>query len=319
MEGTSMSRNPSRGSRPELELLEARLQLSAAIPANSVGTTSGNVASPGEVTATSVTVSPQNLTHGKSSTLFGIFVQPEPGSSLAPRIVAVEGSNGRRLSLKQGRPFVAGRDSGQAAAFVKVSQPGSLTILVSGQHHSTGSYETDTTLVGDVNGDGTVNLSDLQPFANAYETVPGGPKYDLAADFNRDGIVNQVDAKAIMQNMSALTPAVPLQLIMNLLPADQAHYAAPKNSGGSTFKKDITIEAHTMPGSIVLEDDSRGFYKWDGGAIATDANGNFSVTETNTEGVNTYNFLIIDPFGRQLIRSYPVFWIPFAASGSKLS
>ena len=121
-----------------------------------------------------------------------------------------------------------------------------------------------------------------------------------------------------MQNMPPQTPNVPLQLVMNLLPADQAQYAASKNSGGSTFKKEVTIEGHTMPGSIVLEDDSRGYYKWDGGAIATDANGNFSVKETNTHGVNTYNFLIIDPYGQQLIRSYPVFWIPFAAPGSKL-
>ena len=112
--------------------------------------------------------------------------------------------------------------------------------------------------------------------------MPGDPNYNLAADFNHDGIVNQVDAKALMQNMPPLTPKVPLQLVMNLLPADQAHYAAPKNSGGSTFKKNITIEGHTMPGSIVLEDNSSGYYKWDGGAVATDANGNFSVNETNT-------------------------------------
>ena len=288
------------------------------LPANSIGTALGNVAAPGEVTATSVTVAPKNLTQGKSSTLFGIFVQPEPGSSLATKIVAVEGSNGQRLSLKQGRPFVAGRDNGQAAAFVKVSQPGPLTILVTGQHRSTGAYETDTTLVGDVNGDGTVNLADLQPFAAAYETSPGNPKYNPAADFNHDGIVNQVDAKALMENMPALTPNVPLQLVMNLLPADQVPFAASKNSGGSTMNKDVTIEGHTMPGSIVLEDNSNGFYKWNGGAIATDANGNFSVTETNTDGVNTYNFLVIDPYGRQLIRSFPVYWIPFAAPGSKL-
>jgi hypothetical protein len=313
-----MSRSRLRGSRPCFDRLEGRLQLSGALPANSIGTALGNVAAPGEVTATSVTVAPKNLTQGKSSTLFGIFVQPEPGSSLAPKIVAVEGSNGQRLSLKQGRPYVAGRDSGQAAAFVKVSQPGPLTILVTGQHRSTGTYETDTTLVGDVNGDGTVNLADLQPFAEAYETSPGNPKYNPAADFNHDGIVNQVDAKALMENMPALTPNVPLQLVMNLLPADQVHYAASKNSGGSTMDKVVTIEGHTMPGSIVLEDNSNGYYKWDGGAIATNANGNFSVTETNTEGVNTYNFLVIDPYGRQLIRSFPVFWIPFAAPGSKL-
>jgi hypothetical protein len=313
-----MSRSRLRGSRPCFDRLEGRLQLSGALPANSIGTALGNVAAPGEVTATSVTVAPKNLTQGKSSTLFGIFVQPEPGSSLAPKIVAVEGSNGQRHSLKQGRPYVAGRDSGQAAAFVKVSQPGPLTILVTGQHRSTGTYETDTTLVGDVNGDGTVNLADLQPFAEAYETSPGNPKYNPAADFNHDGIVNQVDAKALMENMPALTPNVPLQLVMNLLPADQVHFAASKNSGGSTMDKVVTIEGHTMPGSIVLEDNSNGYYKWDGGAIATNANGNFSVTETNTEGVNTYNFLVIDPYGRQLIRSFPVFWIPFAAPGSKL-
>jgi hypothetical protein len=304
--------------RPALERLELRLTLSTAIPANSIGTSVATVTRAGQVSSTSVAVAPKNLTQGKSSTLFAIFVQPEPGSSVSPRIVSVEGSNGQPLALMQGRPYVAGRGSGQASAFVKVSQPGPLTVLVTGQHHSTGSYQVDTTLVGDVNGDGMVTQADLAPFASAYESVPGKSNYNLAADFNHDGIVNQVDAKALMENMPPLAPNVPLQLVMNLLPADQAQFAASKNSGGSTFKRDVTIEGHTMPGSIVLEDDSRGYYKWDGGAVATDANGNFSVHETNTDGVNTYNFLVIDPYGQQLVRSYPVFWIPFAAPGSKL-
>ncbi len=313
-----MSRNASRCSRPRLERLERRLQLSLTPPANSIGTTIGDVATPGAIATTSVTVSPRNLSRGKPSTIFGIFVQPQSSSTLAPRIVAVTQSNGQSLSLKEGRPYVAGRDDGQAAAFVKVTQPGPLTIFVTGQNHSTGAYETDTTLVGDVNGDGTVNLADLQAFASAYESKAGQANYNSAADFNLDGIVNQVDAKALMQNMTPMTPNVPLQLVMNLLPADQAHYATSKNSGGQTFEKDITIEGHTMPGSIVLEDNSNGYYKWDGGAVATDANGNFSVHEKNSAGVNTYNFLIIDPYGQQLIRSYPVFWIPYAAPGSKL-
>jgi hypothetical protein len=313
-----MSRHSSRARRPGLERLEIRLALSSAVPANSIGASAGNVSAPGEVSTTSVTVAPKNLTQGKSSTLFGIFVQPAAGSALAPKIVAVVGANGQHLALKQGRPYVAGRDDGQAAAFVKVSHPGPLTIVVSGQHHSTGSYQVDTTLVGDANGDGTVNLADLQAFAAAFTSVPGDPKYNLAADFNHDGIVNQIDAKALMENMPPQTPNVALQLVMNLLPADQAQYAAPKNSGGSTLKKDVTIEGHTMPSSIVLEDATTAYYKWDGAAIATDANGNFEVNEQNTQGVNTYNFLVIDPYGQQLIRSYPVFWIPFAAPGSKL-
>jgi hypothetical protein len=308
----------TRRKLPRLEPLERRLHLSLTPLANSIGIAIGNVTAPGEVATTSVTVTPKNLTIGKPSTLFGIFVQPETNSTLAPRIVAVTDSDGQRLPLKQGRPFVAGRDDGQAAAFVKVNTPGPVTILVTGQRHSTGTYQANTRLVGDVDVDGTVGLADLKPFAAAYESKPGDTNYDPAADFNLDGIVNQIDAKALMENMAPLTPDEPLKVVMNLLPADQAQYAAPKNSGGSTNLKDITILGHTVPGSIVLRDNSSGFYKWNGGAVATDANGNFSVNETNTAGVNTYNFLIIDPFGQQLIRSYPVFWIPYAAHESKL-
>jgi Dockerin type I domain len=308
----------ARDSRLDCERLESRLALSIAPPANTIGVSLGDVAAPGEVNATTVTVASKNLTQGKSSTLFGVFVQPESGSTLAPRIVAVEAQNGQHLSLKEARPFVAGKGLGLGTAFVKVSQPGTLTILVGGQKRTTGTYQTFTTLVGDVNGDGTVNLSDLATFANAYESKPGHPRYTSSADFNLDGIVNQLDAKAIMLNMPPLTPAVPLQLNMNLAPADQAHFATSQNSGGSTFKQDVTIEGHTTPGSIVLEDGKNGYYKWDGGAIATNAQGNFSVSETNSTGVNTYNFLVIDPYSQQLIRSYPVLWIPFGAPHSKL-
>jgi len=292
--------------------------MSVSPPANTIGTTVGSVIQPGGISATSVTVAPRNLTAGKSSTLFGIFVQPTAGSGLAPRIVGVEESNGRELPLKEGRPYVAERDDGLAAAFVKVDRAGPVTIQVAGQHDTTGTYQAFATLAGDVNGDGTVNLADVTAFARAYETKPGDSNYNAAADFNLNGIVNLYDAKALMENMTPLTPVIPLNLVMNLLPADQAHYPASKNSGGSTFQREVTIVGHTTPGSIVLEDSSKGYYKWDGPAVATNASGNFSVQEKNTQGVNTYNFLILDPFGHQLIRSYPVFWIPFAAPGSKL-
>ena len=313
-----MPRSGSHRRRPHLELLETRLELSATIPVNSIGTSLGSVLQPDAKSAASVTVAPKNLTAGKPSTLFGIFVEPAPDSGLAPRIVGVTESNGQSLAIKQGRPYVRGRDDGEAAAFVEVNRPGPLTIVVTGQKHTTGSYLVDATLVGDVNGDGTVTQADLQPFASAYFTVPGNPAYNPAADFNLNGIINLYDAKALMENMPASAPRVPLSLVMNLLPADQAHYPTPTNSGGSTSKQDVTIIGHTVPGSIVLEDNSKGYYKWDGPAIATDADGFFSVEEKLTQGVNTFNFLIIDPSGQQLIRSYPIFWLPFAAPGSKL-
>jgi hypothetical protein len=312
-----MSRRAAQQRSPQIEALEARLQLSAMIPANSIGTNQGTVVQPGGLSPVTVTVAAKNLTTGKSSTQFAIFVAPGPGSTLAPRIVSVKSSSGQSLSLKQGRPFVAGRADGQAAAFVKVSQPGPLTVLVSGGHRSTGTYTLDVTLPGDANGDGTVNQADLAPFASAYLTTPGDKGYNSAADFNQDGIVNQVDAKAMQKNMPVAN-AGPLQLVMNLSPADQAHYRTPQNSGGSTFKRNVTVIGHTLPGSIVIQDGTDGFYKWVGPAYATDSRGVFSAPETLTAGINTFDFLIIDPRGRQLIRSFPIYWLPFAASGSKL-
>ena len=313
-----MPRTRAHDRLPQFEALEIRLQLSLAVPANSIGTSAGSVSQPGGVSSASVTVAPQNLTASKRVTLVGIFVAPESGSTLAPHIVGVKESTGQLLSIKQGRPFVAGRDDGQAAAFVKVNQPGPLTVLVTGGNHTTGTYSLDVTLVGDINGDGTVSVNDLAPFAEAYGQSAGSSKYNAAADFNQDGIVNQIDAKALEKNMP-LPPKNPaLKLVMALTWADQAHYGTPTNHGGSTSKQDVTIIGKTVPGSIVIQDGTSGYYKWTGPAYATNSEGYFTATEKLTQGINTFDFLVIDPQGRQLIRSFPIFWLPFAAPGSKL-
>src|SRR5262249_31698753 len=147
-----------------------------------------------------------------------------------PLIVGAEQGNGQRLSVKQGRPFIAGRDGGMAAAFVKVNHPGPLTVFVTGQHNSTGSFLDETTLGGDVNGDGTVNIGDLAVFAEAYGSSQGNPNYNVAADFNQNGAVNLYDAKALEHNMTPLTPSIPLSAQVNLMPSQQAHYPTSKNS-----------------------------------------------------------------------------------------
>jgi hypothetical protein len=313
-----MSRVPSRRGQPHLEILEKRVALSSALPANTIGTTVGSVNQAGEISHASVAVAGRNLTPDKPSTLFGVFVQPQAGSRLAPRIIAVEGNDGQRLPINFGRPFIAGRDSGQAAAFVKVNEPGALTVLVAGRHKSTGSYMFEVTLAGDVDGDGVVNLADLRAFAPTYMASRGEPNYNSAADFNQNGIINLYDAKALMENMTPLTANIPPEADVHLVPADQAHYSASTNSGGSTFKRDVTIVGLTTPGSIVITDSTAQNYRFTGPAVATNADGFFAVAAKNSEGINNNDFLILDPFGHQLIRDFPIFWIRFAAPGSKL-
>jgi hypothetical protein len=265
-------------------------------------------------------VVPDNITPNKPSTVFGIFVNPGPGSGLNPRIVAVE-EDGIRLPIQLGRPYLprnAGQFTDSAVAFFEAKQPGSVSILVAGRNRTSGSYTVETTLPGDVNGDGQVNLADLVPFAAAFGTRYGDTKYEPAADFDQNGVINLADAKAIERNMPRLTPDLPLNARINLAPEDQVNFSASKISGGATMKGQVAIDGYTMPGSIVLEI-RLGNLKTPRKAIPTDARGFFTVKADNSQGVNTTNFLIIDPYGRQLVRSYPVLWIPFAAPHSRFN
>jgi hypothetical protein len=303
---------------PSLETLEIRIALSTMAPANVLGNAFGEVDHPHEVSTTRVVAQAKNLTPQKRATILGLFVEPTPGSSLAPRILGVTGLQGTSLAVKQGRQFRAGVHA-QTVAFTKIQQPGSLSTGVTGRAQTVGGYLAQTTLVGDVNGDGVVNLADVQAFAASYMSRKGEPSYNPAADFNQNGVVNLEDAKALMKNVAPLVPRRPLEVTLQLAPQDRLHYKGPQNSGGVTFKRNVTIIGRTTPGSLVIEDNQTSrlpggtqAYKFTGPAHAADAQGFFSIPAINKEGLNNNDFLILDPFGQSLIRDYPIFWVPYA-------
>ena len=80
----------------------------------------------------------------------------------------------------------------------------------------------------------------------------------------------------------------------------------------------MTILGRTTPGSLVFSDSGLGDYTFTGTVLPTDAHGNFSINVQNREGVNNYDFLVIDPYGQQKIQAFPIFWVAFAARGSTL-
>ncbi len=313
-----------RRRRFSLEPLELRLALSGSAPANVIGSSTATVSRPHEVSRTSAQVAPGNITPQKHGTIFGLFVQPTSGSRLQPRILAARGNSGKALPLKHGRSFRPGV-SDQTVAFTKDTTAGSLSTDVTGALQSTGSYQARTTLVGDVNGDGKVNLADLQAFAPSYMSRLGDPNYNPAADFNHNGVINLYDAKALLHNMAPLTPDLPLTARLILAPQDQIHYSGPTVLGAATFQKTVTILGHTTPGSLVITDNNvftdkntsrlpggTSTYTFSGPAYATNANGYVSITTPHTQGLNNNDFLIRAPFGHQMIIDFPIFWIPYA-------
>lgn len=55
-------------------------------------------------------------------------------------------------------------------------------------------------LLGDLNGDGKVNLYDLVTLAAKYGTTEGSPNWDPACDLNGDGTVSNADLVILAQN-----------------------------------------------------------------------------------------------------------------------
>jgi hypothetical protein len=55
-------------------------------------------------------------------------------------------------------------------------------------------------IIGDVNGDNTVNLADWIAFDAAYGSHPGDPNWNPQADINGDGVVDNADGVLIAQN-----------------------------------------------------------------------------------------------------------------------
>jgi len=61
-------------------------------------------------------------------------------------------------------------------------------------------------LLGDVNGDGRVDLKDIALVARAFGSTPNSPNWNPAADLNGDGIVNMQDIAIVARNFGQQYP-----------------------------------------------------------------------------------------------------------------
>jgi thermitase len=61
-------------------------------------------------------------------------------------------------------------------------------------------------LLGDINGDGIVDIFDIALAAKAFGSYPGHPRWNLEADINSDGVVDIVDIATIAKNFGKTYP-----------------------------------------------------------------------------------------------------------------
>jgi hypothetical protein len=158
----------------------------------------------------------------------------------------------------------------------------------------------------------TVTLSLLNGFTHAYLSHVGQPNYNPAFDLNHNGQIGQTDGRLLLRALPPVSPKVPLKLTLSLAPQDRARGPLPHNSGGITHSKEPTVLGHTTPGALVFSGTGTFDLNLHGPAVVADANGNFSYTINLTDGINQLNFQVVTPFGQQLLRAYPIYWLNFA-------
>jgi hypothetical protein len=293
---------------PVREVLEPRHLLSGSEPANTLAIVDGTVPAPGAVTRIEVPVTAYNI-NGRVPIVIGTATSPTSGSSLLPRVIAALGPDGKPLPLHPGAPYKAGVHD-EATAFVQVTTPGMITLEVTGTNRTDGSFQLREYLPGDINGDGQVTYADLALFPKLFLSRVGDAVYNPAADSNLNGQIGIDDARAMVRNLNPGVPKGPLSVNLYLRTSEDVKQNIPSNSGGHTYYQNPTIMGHTTPGSMVFFDSSFGDYQFNGGAIPTDAQGDFHVSVKLTQGINNNDFLVISPFGQQRIQDYPIYYFP---------
>lgn len=155
-------------------------------------------------------------------------------------------------------------------------------------------------------------VATLREFAQHYPTRIGEPNYDPAFDLNHNGLIGQGDGKLLIRSLPPAAPRRPLRLAVTLAPDSQAKGSVPTNSGGDTQTKTPTILGRTSPGALIFTGSGLVDLRLTGPALVADERGNFSTTLDLDTGITQFNLMVVDHYGQQHLRAFPIFWTRFS-------
>ncbi len=106
-----------------------------------------------------------------------------------------------------------------------------------------------STLYGDVNGDGTVNITDVNAIISI---ILDGKSMTLAADVNNDGTVNITDVNAVINIILGGMPATELKNDVFLLTADYNDVITDADTVSFTLSTTVPVDKRPVMGNVVL-------------------------------------------------------------------
>ncbi len=154
-------------------------------------------------------------------------------------------------------------------------------------------------------------VATLEAFTKAYESTYGQPNYNPVFDLNHNGQIGQDDGRLLLYSLPPLVPKIPLNVRLIVAPQDKAHGHTSTNLGGASVSKETTVLGHTTPGALIFTGNGTLDLKLRGPAAVADAQGNFSVKVSLSNGINQFDVQVVDHYGQQTLRAFPILWVGF--------
>ncbi|WP_165074757.1 dockerin type I domain-containing protein [Paludisphaera rhizosphaerae] len=215
-------------------------------------------------------------------------------ASFDPAAAETASSNPRGVQTISSHDDVSG---GTGSSTIVSVGPGALTIQPTAQNGTTGGYDVNVSLAGDVNGDFKVDRTDLAAIRSAIGV--NGPADTVLAgtDVDGDGVTTLRDWRLAFRNLGASTSYRPRELTAGVAPADDPN-------GDNTVDADVSktsLVGKAAPGSIV---------KLGAGTSAVTttagADGSFHFDVDLALGVNTFDLRATSPDGQVVMKSVSV-------------
>ena len=163
------------------------------IASNVIARFPGVIAQPGgDTQQIEIEITPSNFELQGGSTLLGIQVLADEGSSLNPGAVEVRDA-GNALVV----PFLQQQDiaNGNDSLFVAQLGIGHFNLLVGGENNSTGSFRLEVSFIGDMDENGQIARNDGEMIRALFGAKLGGDSYRVEADANLDGRLGAFDLR----------------------------------------------------------------------------------------------------------------------------
>ncbi len=285
------------------DMLETR-QLLTGGAGNTFAIMQATVTAPNQKVVVPFTISSQLFTTPKNKIVLGIDVAKNTGSSIQPKVIAIQDLTTHKTIPVQRTRYTAAVSKvtptpGNMATAVLATlhlNPKQAThnyaVVITGSGGTTGALLAGFYLPGDTAGGGVDSTSDINTTKSLNGTPASAANYSFPADANRDGIINAADLKLTQQNFGVVVQVSPV-VSANLSPTTDTTYPS-----RTTAFRTVLFNGQATPNATVTYTEASG--KTQPVSAMADSKGNYSINVTLGDGSNTFNITSTDAFGQTI-------------------